>query len=200
MNIEDSEHKDEKDVKDPMKLVFEKQLELAKKYKEIEKLPDWPLQLDLAEHQKIVKDFKQRGMEEVAEAIEGYRKGEMEHFREELIDALHFFVELNILVGKDWDFVRYHKYKQREKINLQTLYYNTGILTEKYGLLMNTLKSKPWKQTQVPTDQAKFYTLLQEAFMFFIKFLHSCGLGYDDIFNYYNRKADVNSFRIRSQY
>ena len=95
MNIEDVES-NEKDVKNPMQKIFDKQLELVDKYKEIEKLPDWPLNLDLYEHQKIIKDFKQRGMEEVAEAIEAFRFEHAEHFKEELIDGLHFFVELNI--------------------------------------------------------------------------------------------------------
>ena len=185
---------------DPLKAIFEKQLELVNKYKEIEKLPDFPFNLDVAENQKIIKDFKQRGMEEVAEAIEGFRRTETEHFKEELIDGLHFFIELNILVGKKWDDFKYYKYKTNPKISLQVLYYNTGILTEKYGLLMNCLKNKPWKQTQVLTDQAKFFRLLKEAFEFYIKFLHVCGLTYDDIFNIYMKKHSVNEFRIRTNY
>ena len=200
MNIEDVEYVNQTNVVDPMKMIFAKQQELVEKYKEIEKMPSWPLNLDVPDHQKIIKDFKQRGMEEVAEAIEGFRNEEIEHFREELIDGLHFFVELNILSGKKWDSFSYYKHKTRTNVGLQTLYYNTGVLTEKYGLVMNTLKCKPWKQTHMPTDQIKFQKKLKEAFEFYIKFLHICGMTYDDIYNYYMRKHAVNQFRIRSNY
>jgi hypothetical protein len=168
MNIEDSTHVDVQEVKDPMKHVFDKQLELMNKYKEIEGLPDWPLNLDLAEHQKIIKDFKQRGMEEIAEAIEGFRHNEFLHYQEELIDALHFFVELAILSGAKWDTFKYHAYKKADKQNINGIYYRTGVLTEKWGLLMNTLKNKPWKQSQVLTDQRKYNILLNDAFTFYI--------------------------------
>jgi hypothetical protein len=183
-----------------MKHVFEKQLELALKYKEIEKLPDWPLNLDLAEHQIIIKDFKQRGMEEVAEAIEGFRNGEILHFKEELIDGLHFFVELCILSGKNWDDFNYYKYKKADKVTIEKIYYRIGELTEKWGLLMNTLKSKPWKQSQVLTDQTKFFKLLKESFEFYIKVLHDFGMDYVDIYNIYYKKHEVNQFRISSNY
>jgi hypothetical protein len=203
MNIEDSKHIDEKDIAEPMKAVFEKQLELAKKYKDIEKLPDWPLNLDIAENQIIIKDFKQRGMEEVAEAIEGFRKGEIMHYKEELIDALHFFVELSILAGKDHTFYSYYKYKKNidSDITIEKIYYKTGVLCEKFGLLMNVLKCKPWKQSQVLTDTGKFYKLLKEAFEYYLKYLHDCGgMDYIDIYNMYCRKNEVNQFRIRSNY
>jgi len=200
MNIENVES-NEINVQEPMKKIFDKQLELMNKYKEIEGLPTWPLNLDLFEHQKIIKDFKQRGMEEIAEAIEAFRQGEDLHFKEELIDALHFFVELNILSGKYCDFFLEEEKKVKGgKLSIQTIYYNYGVLAEKYGLLCNTLKNKPWKQTQMRTDQTKFYTLLKKAFNQFKVFLHSCGLTNDDIYNLYFRKHKVNEFRIRSKY
>jgi hypothetical protein len=200
MNIEDVEYKNQENVKEPFKAIFDKQLELINKYKDIEKLPDFPFNLDVAENQKLIKDFKQRGMEEVAESIEGFRKKEFDHFKEELIDGLHFFVEMNILVGKKWDDFKYYNYRVNPKPSLQSIYYHTGELTEKYGLLMNTLKNKPWKQTQIATDQAKFFKLLKEAFEFYVKFMHYCGLSYDEIFNLYHKKHYVNEFRIRTKY
>jgi hypothetical protein len=201
MNIEDSTHKDEIEVKDPMKLVFEKQKSLMEKYKEIERLPDLPLNIDLAVSQVIIKDFKQRGMEEIAEAIEGFRNNEMLHFKEELIDALHFFVELSLLTGKDYDYYDY-KYNQKvDNVSLNNLYQKTGMLTEKFGLLMNTLKNKPWKQSQVLTDVNKFNKLLKESFEYYIKYLHECGgMNYIDIYNIYCKKNEVNNFRISTNY
>lgn len=200
MNIEDVESK-EVNVDESEKKIFDKQLELMKEYKEIENLPTWPLNLDLFEHQVIIKDFKQRGMEEIAEAIEAFKEGNVDHFKEELIDALHFFTELNLLCGKNFDFFKYpDNSRVKDKVILQTLYYNYGVLAEKYGLLCNTLKNKPWKQTQMKTDQVKFYELLKKSFEQFMLLLYSCGMNRDDIYNYYFRKHEVNKFRIESKY
>jgi hypothetical protein len=202
MNIEDVKS-DESQVEDVMKKVFKRQLELMEKYKDIEKLPQWPLNIDLFQHQVVIKDFKQRGLEEIAEAVEAYREENMNHFYEELIDALHFFTELNLLVGRGHDFFENINELAKDDAkftDVKELYMAFGILAEKYGLLMNCLKNKPWKQSQVQTDKNKFYSLLKESFETFIMFLVAAGLKPDDIYNYYFRKSEVNQFRIRSKY
>lgn len=200
MNIEDVKS-DEKDVENVDKKIFMKQLELVKKYKEIEKLPDWPLNLNLYEHQIIIKDFKQRGMEEIAEAYEAYDAGDIEHFKEELIDALHFLVELNILVGKDFNFFTRFKNKKRPKpVPKAALMYRIGLISVSYGLVCNCLKNKPWKQTQMQTDEKKFYTALKRAYLVFQRLFYAIGMDRDDIYNYYFRKHKVNEFRIDSKY
>ena len=200
MNIEDIKEKPEK-VKNVMEEIFKKQEAIMIKYKDMGDTPPWPLELDLSKHQISIKDFKQRGMEEVAEAVEAFRHDEKFHFAEELIDALHFFVELNILVDKKHDFFDYYGITERtDNISLDELYNLYGRLAEKYGLLCNTLKNKPWKNTQVPTDKARFYELLKESFEYFIFMLHECGLDMDKIYDVYFKKHKVNEFRIRSNY
>lgn len=200
MNIEDIKENPDK-VKNVMEEIFKKQEAIMVKYKDMGDTPPWPLELDLMEHQSSIKDFKQRGMEEIAEAIEAFRQGEDMHFSEELIDALHFLVELNILVDKKHDFFDYSYIRiNKDDIKLEGLYQIFGELAEKYGLLCNTLKNKPWKNTQIPTDKNKFYELLKESFEYFIFMLHECGLDMDKIYNIYFKKHKVNEFRIRSNY
>lgn len=201
MNIEDIKEKPEK-VENVMEAIFNKQEKIMIKYKDMGDTPPWPLELDLMEHQTSIKDFKQRGMEEIAEAIEAFRQGERLHFVEELIDALHFFVELNILVDKKHDFFNYTclKSASEKPITLAKLYMIYGKLGEKYGLLCNTLKNKPWKNTQISTDKAKFYKLLKESFEYFMFMLYESGFDLDSVHQVYFKKHKVNEFRIRSNY
>lgn len=209
MNIEDVDS-DEKNVEEPLKKIFDKQRELLNKYKDIEimcggcnmKMPSWPFNLNIFDNQRIIKDFKQRVLEEVAEGIEGFRKNEIEHFHEELIDALHFAVELAILSGKDYDFFKpLSELKVRTNpIIIQNLYYKCGVVMEKFGLLCNTLKNKPWKQTQMKTDQYVYFRALKTAFDQLTNLLGYVGMSADDIYNCYFKKHKVNQFRIESKY
>jgi len=187
MNIKNIESK-QKNVKDVLGKVWEKQAELVGKYKEIENIKHLPLDLDLAEDQILIKDFKQRILEELAEAYEAFIQKDMEHFYEEIIDVLHFAVELNILCdlkSKDFevidgasgckDLIECNELMELELWNI----------CYRYGLLSNSLKNKPWKQSQILTDRKKFYELLKKAFRDFIVFMLRIGLSADDIFNYY---------------
>jgi hypothetical protein len=201
MNVEDSTHQDIEEIQNPMQHVFEKQRSLYEKYKEIEGLPNsLPLSIDDCDHQIILKDFAWRGMEEIAEAMEAFEKNEIIHFKEEMIDALHFFTELNILAGKGWTDFEYKSYKKSEKLDTMGLHYRAGVVLKKYGLVMNCLKNKKWKQSQVLTDQLKFYKLLKDAYETFMRTLQVFGMTYTDIYNMYCRKNEVNQFRIQSKY
>jgi dimeric dUTPase (all-alpha-NTP-PPase superfamily) len=64
----------------------------------------------------------------------------------------------------------------------------------------NTLKNKPWKQSEVPTDQTHFYEELADSFHFFIELCITAGLTAEDLARMYHRKHAVNKFRQRSNY
>jgi hypothetical protein len=68
------------------------------------------------------------------------------------------------------------------------------------GMLGNTLKMKPWKQTQVLTDESYFNQLLGIAVKEYLNFCQYMGMDLDTLFDYYYRKSEVNLFRIRSKY
>ena len=177
--------------------IHAKQAKLMEKYKEIEKMPDWPININLSAHQSIIKDFKQRISEEMAEGYEAYLNHDKEHFYEELIDGLHFATELNLLVGRNSksfeSFDRIHPLKDTMEKNMWMVVY-------KYGLLMNMLKNKPWKQSQVRTDEKRFFALLKECYETYIALLKTCGMTPQDIYIYYYKKNKVNQFRQRSKY
>lgn len=64
----------------------------------------------------------------------------------------------------------------------------------------NTLKNKPWKQSEVTTDRVHFYEELADSLHFFIELCITAGMSADDLAKIYHRKHAVNEFRQRSNY
>lgn len=206
--------------------IFEKQQNLLDKYKDIEKMPDVPVSIHTAEGQKWIKDFLWRVTEELGESYEAYVQG-MDlvaeynasntissdefvkrqdryntHMIEELIDALHFLVELIIISGKDWKWARDLLNDNSEKYQYG---YVSGAgayweVTYWLGMVGNTLKNKPWKKTQMQTDDKKFYRNLGFSFVALFNCLAELGADETEVFSFYDRKNQVNKFRQRSAY
>ncbi len=65
---------------------------------------------------------------------------------------------------------------------------------------MNTLKNKPWKQSEVSTDKVHFYEELGDTVHFFIELCITAGMTAEDLARIYHRKAAVNQFRQESRY
>lgn len=65
---------------------------------------------------------------------------------------------------------------------------------------MNTLKNKPWKVSEVPTDKTHFYEEIADALHFFIELCITAGLDAEDLALMYHRKHAVNQFRQESKY
>ena len=107
VNITDFEAPEAREDVCKLTLIFDRQIELMEKYHPIEEsnglliTHDVPVGLDDRKGQQRLKDFAWRFTEEMIEAksaIEDH-PGMDEHFYEEMIDALHFLVELNVLAG-----------------------------------------------------------------------------------------------------
>jgi len=205
MNINDVEEVVGPEHGDYLKAIFEKQRELALKYHPIEaksgllQTTDFPVNLHDPAGQARLKDLAWRTIEELGEATECIDT-DKEHFREELIDALHFFVELLLSAGMD-----YPDFPMLENIHsdlLKSVRINDALwlFTEALSLSMNCLKNKPWKQTHMETDVNYFKTKLDNSFVAFIGMLKSADLSPEDIYNYYFKKNAVNQFRQRSNY
>ena len=74
------------------------------------------------------------------------------------------------------------------------------VLVEKLGIAMNCLKQKPWKQTHMLTDTARFEYLIIETFYHWVTFARTIGMNAQEAFDFYFKKSEVNIFRQRSQY
>lgn len=189
--------------------IFEKQTKLIEKYADIEGMPAYPFHVDTAEGQKWFKDFLWRISEEVAESYEavvdlsqGTEDAAVQevHKNEELIDALHFLVELLILTGRDaaWARQALDNYHQ-PAIDLSV---DKAYLLVHYwlGMVGNTLKMKPWKQDPVLTNQELFDQNLALSLAALFDTLRVNGLDEEAVYQLYQKKNAVNAFRIKSGY
>lgn len=197
MNINDIEDQESPLTEDDIvEAIFDRQRELMSKYHSIEERngfhvgEDIPLNLDDKRDQHRIKDFSWRIMEEVAEALDCME--DEKHFHEELIDGLHFLVELMILTGIE------AKFKLNVNIAEPTVPYIK--FWRELGNSMNCLKNKPWKQTHMVTDRTMFFFRLRVAWAWYMIILSQAGLTNSMIYNIYMKKSEVNKFRQRSNY
>lgn len=193
--------------------IFKKQMSLAKKYMKIEDMGNLfetlDTNVDTAKGQRWIKDFAWRVTEELAEAFEALETEVdpedkdydkiiidcVEHYKEELADALHFLVELTIIAGHNYEILinlKEKKYELKHTTAWPTIY--------NLGLMCNTLKNKPWKQTQMLTDRVMFEKYLITTWQVFIMLLTFSMGTKEDIYDYYFKKNEVNQFRQRSKY
>jgi dimeric dUTPase (all-alpha-NTP-PPase superfamily) len=198
--------------------IFSRQKELIEKYIEIEGMPKGPWDLNNAGHQSWIKDFFWRITEELCEAQEYLVNGDAGPlFLEEISDALHFLVEVMIMLGVSEVDVEamYPKDKNGDPLDLDKalstfvpiieenqLGFSGAVFGIVYdlGLAANCLKNKSWKQTQMITDVSKFR---HHLFMAFISFLVMCkvlGIDAAGIYTIYMKKASVNQFRQETKY
>jgi len=73
-------------------------------------------------------------------------------------------------------------------------------IVEELGEAGNCLKNKPWKNTNMATDELHFYEEIADAFHFFIELCIAVGLDAEKLTKLYFAKSEVNLFRIRSNY
>lgn len=130
MNVNDIEINNNFDG-DMLSEIFNKQKELMEKYHDIEnkngllQTKDCPVDLNDSKGQSRLKDFAWRITEELGEAMnclknKPWKQTQMLtdtiHYKEELIDALHFFIELFILSGMEASDV-YQMYFKKNEVN-----------------------------------------------------------------------------------
>lgn len=220
---------------DKLQLIFDHQLTLLHKYHDIEEknlghnIPAFvPLNLHHPASQQRLKDFAWRITEELAEATECLIPvGTDEvHYLEEMVDALHFTIELNHLSGViSSDLVPHPKdsgdwleqlWSVLEISDIKTWIWAgipvtdhaihpvirmiSWITVEKLGTAMNCLKNKPWKSTHMPTDVNEYRKKIIEFNHRFFVLLKISGFEPLTLTQSYLNKNAVNQFRIRSNY
>ncbi len=73
-------------------------------------------------------------------------------------------------------------------------------ITHHLNIARNFLKNKPWKQSQVMTQELKYQSELVKAFIYFCGYLGWIGMGSNDVFYIYFKKNHINMFRQKSKY
>ena len=215
---------------DRLDLIFARQAELMEKYDQIEvnngfrmNCPTVPIDLNNKFGQYLLKDFAWRITEELGEALEAFiiHQDTPQHCDEEIADGLHFLTEFTILSGTPTEMIAkadpefyYKKDKlaalyflsQKEaqmmvnKRSYIALAYRVGRFIESLAKTCNCLKNKPWKQSQMITDEDYFRKNLCEAWIRFIQICICADISSPYLFDLYFRKSEVNKFRQRSNY
>jgi len=184
--------------------ILDRQTLLEDHYWTIEKRPSPTVAVNSQVGQILIKDFLWRITEEVGESLEASLIGEpLEKIYEELADGLHFVAGLAVITNMKDPFIKAWNEtvmgpQPRGGITSQHTYLYDLIAS--LGILGNTLKMKPWKQTQVLTDEVYFSQCLQNMITCFLRFCIVCNLTHHQLLDYYHRKSEVNLFRIRSKY
>lgn len=73
-------------------------------------------------------------------------------------------------------------------------------ITHHLNIARNFLKNKPWKQSQVMTQELKYQAELVKAFIYFCGYLSWLKMKSEDVFYIYFKKNHVNRFRQKSNY
>lgn len=73
-------------------------------------------------------------------------------------------------------------------------------ITYSFNIARNMLKNKPWKQTEMMTDQTRFQHQLMEGVLHFFRYMDFIGMTSESIFTIYFKKNLINQFRIKSKY
>jgi hypothetical protein len=183
--------------------IFERQRQLMDKYKVIEHLPNPPVSLHTLHGQKIIRDFAWRVTEELTESQEALITHAdaflaRERGLEEMADATHFFVELLIFAGvSPKACVEQIQGWPRAAHNMAQAYWN---VVYSLGIAMNFLKNKAWKQSQTPTNEAKFRTQLLHTFAQLIRLWATMGCKKEDLFEHYFKKSAIIDQRLEENY
>jgi len=154
----------------------------------------------------VVKGYAWRVIEEIAEVIEAHGH---DHLHEECADCLHFFVELCLILNispecltgytnidgtnKDLLDIMWIKAPEPNETDIQILVYQ---FVKHFGIAMECLKNKPWKQTMVEVDRVKFIDEFRYAGFILFGIFKWEGLTRDTLMEVYLKKADTNDERI----
>lgn len=191
-------------IKTPLEQAFnilERQGNLESNYWSIEGRYSPIININDRRGQVIIKDFLWRIVEEIGEALESVKNKEsVTKTCEELADGLHFIAGLCVITGHQHEFSEAWEYVAEDTEEVASPL-NLEHLIESIGTLGNTLKMKPWKQTDVLTDTNLFKKKLIEVVKNYLYFCRDyVDLRTQELWEYYYKKSEVNLFRIRSKY
>jgi len=229
MNIDDIKKEVEAPDGPIILTIFNLQLELMKKYDEIEKrngfqVPSSPYHIDNNQVQARIKDLFWRATEELAEALETTpslvalknwsvewdKDSKIRHFFEEIADAVHFLVEASLVGGGQFfaeGMVPFMDNRlpviKKPPFNCPS-YNHLDLLAWKIvyhmGLAANCLKNKPWKVTQMSTDSQQFRLALLNSWEAFCQLWKSFGGSQEELYILYAKKNLVNQWRQETNY
>lgn len=179
------------------KRLFREQTLLMQGFQRIEGLPDWPIDPSTFAGQQLIRDFLGRFTEELVEAHDALPNEQPE----ELIDCLHFLLELAIFVGISWEQVaqrldRHHFEPPFHPIPRNDLQFAIHLAV---GRLRHGLKTKPWRQTQASQSVSTIQNQVIYLFVMLLDLWFALGYSFPDLEKTFMRKVDINVQRMALQ-
>lgn len=193
--------------------LYDKAKEQFLMYEKLEGISDWKSYdfcIDCPKDQMMFKDMLQiRFIEELTEATVDFKN--YEHLKEELTDALNFFLSAYIMLGVD-----FNKFPDPSTIlmklppnseselgrffDIPDMWSETYRVIERVGYLCNLLKNRPWAQSNYLVSMLDFNERLTDLWVTFWHYLYAWGIGKETLFDMFERKLLVNGFRVETGY
>lgn len=194
--------------------IFKLQSQLMNNYRVIELEVCGPLhhpevilhdyEFQVVSYQEHMRVMVSRILEELYEADQEVRGSH--EFKEEIIDALHFFTELLLYCGvkvEDVEFVMdegdIHQFFQNNPVvpnKWDESYYDVARFLSRFTY---QLKAKPWSRNPKPTDITSLKVKLADAYRYML-LLVSRHMTYEECLFIYLDKHEVNVHRQNSGY
>jgi hypothetical protein len=153
------------------------------------------LDINNTRDQLIIKILSQRVIEELAEmSMAGHN---IEHVKEEFVDALIFATEMMILLdvkGEDLN----EDYTLNDNYSLP--FGNRMIVIDYLASATNCLKNKSWKKDQVLVDAKAFWRRIMKFYQHLLALGTNIFGSNTDMFLYFYAKWATNKFRQVSNY
>ena len=153
------------------------------------------LDINNTRDQLIIKILSQRVIEELAEmSMAGHN---IEHVKEEFVDALIFATEMMILLGVDG--TNYDEEAIFED-NYNMSFDQRVCVYEYLTAATNCLKNKTWKKDHVLVDQKAFWRRIHKFYIALLQLGESIMGSRIEVFRYFYGKWATNKFRQVSNY
>lgn len=197
-----------------LEAIFNGQKELMEKFHPIERIrmPATPAEflIDETPCQVRAKEYAWRVTEELGEMA---NEPDLEKKKEEISDALHFFVELCIYIRMTPEDLRAQAIPS--ECRLETTFLDATEIYDRVNepedlwwfavvielsKAMNELKNRPWKRFHTPTDKEKFQCYIRETYHAFIRACIASGIETaSELTDIYFRKHAVNVQRAATR-
>lgn len=180
-------------------------------YEKLEGIPDWEahdFSIDCADDQARFKDMLEiRFVEEITEASACLDEG-IEHFLEEITDSINFLLSAYIMAGYDplrdlpeiQDFLSLSSNGVKKPGSIDEMAIPAYNLVHRVGWTCNLLKNRPWAQSNYLVDLLQFKERMTDLWIYFWTWIGSLGINKIMLFDLFERKVEVNRFRIKSGY
>ena len=176
-------------------------------YEKIEGIEDWDkydFSIDCSVDQMKFKDMLQiRCIEELTEAT--HALDNEEHFWEEITDSINFFLSSYCRLGVDFNKlfnveIILNNPSSRMNINYENCAFLFYMIIDDIGNLCNLLKNRPWAQSNYLVSMYDFNERLETLWYDFWKVMSQLGIKPEKLFELFERKYEVNKWRIKTGY